>query len=426
MFRPKNAKERLQVRECFLCGYECYEIKEADCLIGTKEESGRYYLIIFDGTAGKPSVNCWYRTGEARQTSIDLHIKNRVKTLESKEKRKQKKNVAGKYVVDLSKPHFEVGEKYFMEYYNDDPWSHTAVIKVIKRTACFVTFLHCHGTREDEKTTRAKVTADKNGEYLSFGSFYYFRASSRCLTAEEEAEQRKLDEMKLAEQEKMRVAEERAEFEEIKRIIAENPVCDNDLYTVKIEWCEALIETADYMENRIISIPAAEKIFSMVDESRAKREHYGYDKWKFQILKKGEKEPVWIDRYDMGDGNGGFIAFMKRYKEGRDENFCNMIDTLESMVSGGYILSSVSVAPWIEEAISDRERFQREQLNRQLEMLEFLTDAQLSAAVLMIPNDDPQKADVARFFLQELSKRDEQKALDTLRAWKRGEGFPMI
>lgn len=180
------------------------------------------------------------------------------------------------------------------------------------------------------------------------------------------------------------------------------------------------------MEERTISIKAAEKIFFMVDETRAKRKNYGYDKWKFQILKNDEKEPVWVDRYDMGDGNGGFISFMKRYKEGRDINFCDMVDTLEAMATDGYILSSVSIAPRIEEAIFNREKAQKEQLNRQLEMLEFLTDAQLSAVVLMIPNDDPQKANVARFFLQELSRRDEQKALDTLRAWKRGEGFPMI
>lgn len=131
---------------------------------------------------------------------IDYHIKNRVQHLKEKEERKQAKNAAGKYVVDLSKPHFEVGQKYFMNYCNDDPWEHTAIIKVVKRTACFVSFVHCYGNKEDSEITRAKVSVYENEEILSFGSFYYFHASNRCLSEAEKAEQKVKEEIELTKQ----------------------------------------------------------------------------------------------------------------------------------------------------------------------------------------------------------------------------------
>ena len=50
-------------------------------------------------------------------------------------------------------------------------------------------------------------------------------------------------------------------------------------------------------------------------------------------------------------------------------------------------------------------------------MLEMLTDEQLEAAVFSIDPNDAQKADIARFFLQELAKRDKSRAVEILRRW---------
>lgn len=80
---------------------------------------------------------------------------------------------------------------------------------------------------------------------------------------------------------------------------------------------------------------------------------------------------------------------------------------------------SVTVAPWIEEAVKARREAAQARIKETMETLEMLTDEQLTAAVLVSPRDNP---DVARFFLQELSRRDIQKAVAVLRAWKEGLG----
>lgn len=423
MFRPKNKAERLELRKSFLTGYQCREVKEADCLIATLERGGRFYLRIFDGTAGNPCVDYWYRTAERRQADIDKHIKNRLEHFAYKAERKQAKNAAGKYTIDESKPHFEVGQKYFMNYTNDDPWDHTAIIKVIKRSACFITFVHCYGDREMDQE-RAKVSVDGNGEYISPGSFYYFQADNRCLTAEEEAEQAAQEETRKAEEAGKQIEREMAELEEIKRVIKENPVSSSDIYTVKIEWIEGINEACDYMDGRTISIKATEKIFTMVDASRVDR-GLGYDKWKFQILKRGEISPVWVDRYDMGDDNGGFIAFMKRYKKGRSAEFSEMVNTLEAM-AGQQKIISVSFAPWFEKAVKMRDESEREEVADIFAAVELLTDKQIAAAVLEIPNDDQTRTDIARFFLQQLFKRDAEKALKVFKAWRAGAGLSAL
>lgn len=339
---------RLEARENYLTGYTRHEMPEADCLIATKEENGRFYLLAFDGTAGNPCMNYYYNTADARQRAIAEHIQCRAANLAYKAARKQAKDAAGKYTIDQNKPYFQPGQRYFMSYYNDDPWEHTAVIEIISRTACFVTLARCYGERKADKQ-RVKVTCDDRGEYLSWGSFYYFRAESRCMTEEEQAEAKKEETKEQEIRRQNDMASELAELEEIKRIISENPVNDGDLYKVKIEWIEGMQEAADYMDGREISIEAAEKIFSMVDAARVER-GAGYDKWKFQIVKAGETAPVWVDRYDMGDGNGGLLAFMRRYVAERDPAFASMVESLEALVTGNEILS-VSILPGLEEAM---------------------------------------------------------------------------
>lgn len=419
MYKRLDTKAaRLEARESYLNGYTRHEMPDADCLIATKEENGCFYLLAFDGTAAHPVMNYYYRTADARQRAIDEHIQRRAANLAWKATRKQAKDAAGKYTVDNSKPHFEPGKRYAMSYYNDDPWEHTTVIEIISRTACFVTLAHCYGERKTDEQ-RVKVACDDRGEYLSWGSFYYFRAESRCMTAEEQAETEKREAETQEIQQQNDLAAELAELEKIKLIVSENPVNAGDLYKVKIEWIEGIHEAAEYMEGREISIKAAEKIFSAVDAARVER-GAGYDKWKFQILKSGESAPVWVDRYDMGDGNGGFLAFMRRYVAGRDGDFVSMVDSLEALATGNGIVS-VQILPGLEKLLAEHQKKRKQDFLDILESIQFLTDEQLQIAVMMVSNRDPDALDVARFFFQELFRRDSHKAIETFRKWKKGQ-----
>ena len=116
-------------------------------------------------------------------------------------------------------------------------------------------------------------------------------------------------------------------------------------------------------------------------------------------------------RYDLGDDIGGLIAYVRLYDP-------DLSDLLEAHTAAGRVVS-VTVAPWVEEAIKARREASQRHMRETMETLEMLTDEQLTAAVLVSPRDNP---DVARFFLQELSRRDTKKALAVLRAWKEGLG----
>jgi hypothetical protein len=47
-----------------------------------------------------------------------------------------------------------------------------------------------------------------------------------------------------------------------------------------------------------------------------------------------------------------------------------------------------------------------------------LTDEQIEAVVMGIDPADKEKEDVARFFLQEMNRRDAKAALDLFRRWR--------
>lgn len=50
-----------------------------------------------------------------------------------------------------------------------------------------------------------------------------------------------------------------------------------------------------------------------------------------------------------------------------------------------------------------------------------LTDEQVESVIFGISPHDKEKLDVARFFLQELRRRDEAHALDVFRRWKQAQ-----
>lgn len=150
-------------------------------------------------------------------------------------------------------------------------------------------------------------------------------------------------------------------------------------------------------------------------------------------------------RYDLGDNDGGLVAHIRSFGAFlRDKgDFGNgkpttenqetgaaivaVADLLERYTEGGRVVS-VMPAPWLEEYKRRKaEQAQQEQEQARqdfagiLESVQMLTDEQLERAVFAISPTDKEKIDVARFFLQELHRRDEANALAVFRRWKRGE-----
>ena len=178
-----------------------------------------------------------------------------------------------------------------------------------------------------------------------------------------------------------------------------------------------------------MSISAADIIFEHLDTERAQKNkdenRGGYDKTKYQIEytdpENGNIE-TFVDRYDLGDGNGGIIKLMRAYGNN------DFADYLERFTGRGKIVSA-TVAPWMAEAVKARqeaaeraEEESREAWQNMLEMVEMLTDDQIEEIILSISPADREKADVARFFLQLLARRDEKKAVEIFRKWKGAAG----
>lgn len=413
-YRPKNKEERLKLREIYLAGYNATENTAADCVIATAEKSGRYLLRIFNGSAANPCVNCYYRTADDRQREIDRHIKNRIASIQAKQARKQSTNSAGAYVVDESKPHFESGKEYFMNWYNDDPWEHTSIIRIIKRTPCFVTLVHVHNGKDSE-TERVKVSVDKSGEYLSWGSFYFFRAES--VVHYETEEERQDLERKEQDEEAVKVEAFHREQDEdrafIEQTVAAHPIQDG-APVVTIEWSEhpAFYPWEDGTLK--LSVAAAEIVLSHYDKVPDDGCCYYKTKFTIDYMEDGVHKSH-TDRYDLGDLEGGLINHIRRYNS-------NLSDLLEAHTAAGRVVS-VSVAPWLEEAVKARQKAAEEHAQDTLDMIDMLTDEQLAAAVLRSPKEHP---DVARFFLQKLAIRDEGKALSVFRMWRAGSGLEAL
>lgn len=228
----------------------------------------------------------------------------------------------------------------------------------------------------------------------------------------------------------------------IEQTAAAHPIKDG-APVVTVEWSE----NGAFDDGMKFSVAAAEIIFKTLDEKISADQERGYDKTKFSIeYTDADGEPsTYEGRYDLGDNDGGLIAHIRSFGAFlRDKgNFGNgkptdedketgaaivaVADLLEQYTEGGRVVS-VMPAPWLEEYKRRKaEQAQQEQEQARqdfadiLESVQMLTDEQLERAVFAISPTDKEKIDVARFFLQELHRRDEQNALSVFRRWKRGE-----
>ena len=222
----------------------------------------------------------------------------------------------------------------------------------------------------------------------------------------------------------------------IAEIAAAHPITDG-APVVTVEWSE----NAAFEDGEKFSVAAAEIIFKALDEKIHADPERGYDKTSFLIdYSDADGEPdTYKGRYDLGDNDGGLIAHIRNYgkfymEKGRfgtgptDEDhkmgaaIVAVADLLDGYTHKPRVIS-ITPAPWLAEY--QRQKAEQEQqklteIRDIMDAVEMLTDEQVESVIFAISPHDKEKLDVARFFLQELRRRDEAHALDVFRRWKAG------
>lgn len=222
----------------------------------------------------------------------------------------------------------------------------------------------------------------------------------------------------------------------IAEIAAAHPITDG-APVVTVEWSE----NGAFEDGEKFSVAAAEIIFKTLDEKIHADPERGYDKTSFTIdYTNQDGEPdTYAGRYDLGDNDGGLIAHIRSFgkfymEKGRfgtgptDEDrqtgaaIVAVADLLDGYTHKPRVIS-VTPAPWLAEY--QRQKAEQEQqklaeIRDIMDAVEMLTDEQVESVIFAISPHDKEKLDVARFFLQELRRRDEAHALDVFRRWKAG------
>lgn len=192
-------------------------------------------------------------------------------------------------------------------------------------------------------------------------------------------------------------------------------------------------------EQRRFSLAAADRILAHFDELNAAKKDYGYDKTDFLIHYTNEDgEPdIYEGRYDLGDGEGGLTEHIRRFGEWKIEHngenaladgdagreIVKFADYLDTFTAKSKIIS-IEVTPWAKAYTQKRMEQQKAEIEEIMGMVEMLTDEQLEDIVMGLPRDDKSKdaQAVARFFLQQIMKRNPKRAVEVLKKWKTGGG----
>lgn len=237
------------------------------------------------------------------------------------------------------------------------------------------------------------------------------QAAQEAENARREAEHQK----ELADRE--RVLNERNEGRRyIEAVAAEHPITEG-APVVLIHWSEHPAFYSWDDDQLELSMAAAEIILARYDAEAAadKEKQCGYYKTKFSITwtdENGEECSYNAGRYDLGDNEGGLVNHIRAYNP-------EVADFLQGWTVGGRVVS-VTVAPWLEEYNKAKKARAKQDAAEILDMVQMLTDDQLEDAILANPYDDAERRDVARFFLQELARRDRPKALEIFQKWIKG------
>lgn len=299
--RLDTEEKRLAYREYEVAGFDLTHYEEEKTDVYTKDENGRYYLKIFNGTAGKPSCYYSFRSEQARQKHISDYLEGRRRHFERINARKNaNKNPEAVQVTHA----FEVGREYIRSWsYDGDDFS--TVCKVIKRTPQFVTIQE-RGDRE----RRCKINICNGVENIHPDSLMGYYANEVLPTEEEREEQRKQEEAARQERERRQFEAAGTEAVEIAVIIEKFPHEDGRP-SVRVEWVEGYDCTIKALCGKNLSIIAADMILGRMDNRRHNDPDFlGYDKCKFTLY---YNEENYTDRYDLGDGYGGLIKFLSSY-----------------------------------------------------------------------------------------------------------------
>lgn len=265
----------------------------------------------------------------------------------------------------------------------------------------------------------------------------------------------KIAEMRLAEANAKKEAERQKELEERERVLreraegrryieqvaAENPIKEGEP-VVTICWSEHPAFYSWEDDELKLSVAAAEIILRHYDEKKH-AEQRGYDKTKFIInwidAETGEPEE-YAGRYDLGDNDGGLIEHIRSFgrwhrthdqRTGKElENpeqelseIEKFADWLETFTRNTRIID-VEIAPGAIDFVKAKKAAKQEAADISaascFAMAAMLTDEQVESAIFSINPNDETKKDVARFFLQELARRDQKRAIDVFNRWKAG------
>lgn len=201
----------------------------------------------------------------------------------------------------------------------------------------------------------------------------------------------------------------------IEAVAAEHPITEG-APVVLIHWSEHPAFYSWDDDELELSMAAAEIILARYDAEAAADDSVGYYKTKFSITwtapDTGEKEFYNEGRYDLGDNEGGLVNHIRAYNP-------EVADFLQGWTVGGRVVS-VTVAPWLEAYNKAKKERAKQDAAEILDMVQMLTDDQLEDAIMANPYDDAERRDVARFFLQELARRDRPKALEIFQKWIKG------
>lgn len=243
-------------------------------------------------------------------------------------------------------------------------------------------------------------------------------------------------------EERERVLRERAEGRRyIEQVASENPIKDGEP-VVTICWSEHPAFYSWEDDELKLSVAAAEIILKHYDE-RKHAEQPGYDKTKFIInwidAETGEQEE-YKGRYDLGDNDGGLIEHIRsfgRWYRTPDQYTGKELENPEQELSGtekfadwletftrNTRIIDVEIAPVVIDFVKAKKAAEQEKAKQEaveiFATVAMLTDEQVESAIFAVNPNDETKADVARFFLQELARRDKKRAIDVFNRWKEG------
>ena len=267
----------------------------------------------------------------------------------------------------------------------------------------------------------------------------YDKIAEKRQKAEREAKEQEEQELK-AERERV-AAETETGRKYIEQVAEENPIKKGEP-VVTICWSEhpAFYSWEDYELK--LSVAAAEIILKHYDEKKH-AEQRGYDKTKFVInwidAETGEQDE-YTGRYDLGDNDGGLIEHIRnfgRWHRTHDQHTGKELenpeqelseiekfaDWLETFTRNTRIID-VQISPGVIDFVKAKKAAEQEKAKQEaaeiFAMAAMLTDEQIESAIFAVDPNDKNKIDVARFFLQELAKRDEKRAIEVFNRWKAG------